>query len=97
MILDPKKISEVIRAKKKKLLLAEPELVDTDLRPDMNANDMADVEMDARIQSTLKTPPKSDQREADAAMSDEDAMTMGLSEKEMGRMSRLRKYLDTLD
>ena len=93
MLMDAKKISEIIRNKKKKMLNAEPELVDTDAHPDMNPNELADVKMDAEIQSSLDSPHKIDSREKSLDVGDE----MGLSPEEKTRMARLRKYIGGLD
>jgi hypothetical protein len=92
-MMDAKKISEIIRAKKKKMLNAEPDLVDTDAHPDMNPNDMADVKMDAQIQSTLDSPEKIDARDKSLDVDD----NMGPTDEEKARMERLRKYIDTMD
>jgi len=93
MIPNAKRISEIIRAKKRKMLNAEPELVDTDAHPDMNPNDLADIKMKAEIESSLDTPHKIDAREKSLDVTDE----MGLSPEEKTRMERLRKYIDGLD
>lgn len=93
MIPDNKKISELIRMKKKKMLNAEPELVDTDAHPDVNPNEMADIRMNAEIQSSLDSPDKIDAREKSLDVDDE----MGPSAEELGRMARLRKYIDGMD
>jgi hypothetical protein len=92
-MMDAKKISEIIRAKKKKMLNAEPDLVDTDAHPDMNPNDMADVKMDAQIQSTLDSPEKIDARDKSLDVDD----NMGPTDEEKARMERLRKFIDTMD
>jgi hypothetical protein len=93
MIPDNKKISEIIRAKKKKMLEADPDLVNTDRQPDVNPNEMADIKMDAEIQSTLDSPEKIDAREKSLSVDD----NMGLSDEEKTRMDRLRKYIDGMD
>jgi hypothetical protein len=93
MLPDAKKISQLIREKKKKMLNADPELVDTDAQPDINPNEMADIEMDAEIQSSLDSPDKIDAREKSLDVDDE----MGLSADEKTRMARLRKYIDSMD
>lgn len=90
--MEPKKISEMIRMKKKKMMDAAPELVDTDSKPDMNPMDMYNVQQQGRIESTLDTPHKIDSR--DAEMNENE---VGLSPDEMKRMGRLRKYYDKLD
>jgi len=93
MLADPKKISELIRMKKKKMMNADPELVDTDAHPDINPNEMADIKMQAEIESSLDTPHKIDAREKSLAVDD----NMGLSDDEKKRMARLRTYIDGLD
>lgn len=93
MLPDAKKISELIRMKKKKMLEANPELVDTDSHPDINPNEMEDIHMNAEIQSSLDSPDKIDAREKSLDVTDE----MGLSEDEKKRMGRLRTYISGLD
>lgn len=97
MIMDAKKLSMLIRNKKKKMMSAEPELVDVDYKPDMNPNDVQDLKMKSRIETTLDTPEKISAEDTDMAMSDEDEATMGLTSEEKTRMARLRAYIDTLD
>lgn len=97
MLMDAKKISELIRTKKKKMMNAVPDLVDTDSRPDQNPMDMYNTDTQGRIEATLKTPPKLDARDTEMDQSDEDALSVGLTTEEKGRMKRLRSYLDTLD
>ncbi len=94
MLMDAAKISEIIRMKKKKMLEADPELIDTSPTPDMNAQDVYDLEQTGRIQSTLETPPKIN---ADDTMMDETYDGVGLSPEEKKRMGRLRSYMDTMD
>lgn len=91
--MEPKAISKMIRAKKKKLAEADPELVDTDSRPNMSPMDMYDLEQKARIEATLDTPPKIN---ADKANLETDVNNVGITPEEMKRMARLRKYLDSL-
>ena len=93
MLMEPKAISKMIRAKKKKLAEADPELVDTDSRPNMSPMDMYDLEQKARIEATLDTPPKIN---ADKANLETDVNNVGITPDEMKRMARLRKYLDSL-
>ncbi len=93
MLMEPKAISKMIRAKKKKLAEADPELVDTDSRPNMSPMDMYDLEQKARIEATLDTPPKIN---ADKANLETDVNNVGITPEEMKRMARLRKYLDSL-
>jgi len=93
MIMDAAKLSSIIRAKKKKLLEAEPELVGTSPVPDMNAQDVYDKEQQGRIESTLDVPHKIN--------ADDKLGTgyegVGLSPEEKSRMPRLRAYLNSLD
>jgi len=93
MLMDPKKLSEVIRMKKKKMMNAEPELVDSGLQADMNPNSIYDNEVNARIQSTIMSPAKIN---AEVKELDEDD-NVGVTPEEKARMPRLRSYLDTLD
>lgn len=93
MLMEPKSISKMIRMKKKKLAESDPELVDTDARPDMSPMDMYDMEQKARIEATLDTPPKIN---AEKANLDSDVNNVGLTPEEKKRMERLRKYLGTL-
>jgi len=94
MLMDPIKISEVIRMKKKKMMEADPELIGTSPGPDMNAQDIYDMEQTARIESTLETPHKIN---ADDTMMDESYDGVGLSPEEKKRMGRLRMYMAGLD
>ncbi len=94
MLMDAAKISEIIRMKKKKMLEADPELIGTSPTPDMNAQDVYDMEQKGRIESTLMTPPKIN---ADDTMMNEPYDGVGISPEEKTRMSRLRKYMDSMD
>lgn len=91
MLMDPAKLSEVIRRKKKKMMEAEPELIDTSPVPDMNAQDVWDMEQKARIESTLMTPHKIN---ADDKL-DEGYDGIGIAPDEKKRMSRLRTMMDS--
>lgn len=97
MIMDAKKLSQMIRAKKKKLMESDPDLVDYAVNPKMNPNQIMDNEMDARIESTLNSPERSNEDERSMAMSDADDLEMGLTDSQKSRMERLRKYIDELD
>lgn len=97
MIMDSKKISELIRQKKKKMLEATPELVDTDAKPDQNPMDLYNTDQDGRIEKTLMSPHKIDARDTDLAQSEGDALSVGLTDEEKGRMKRLRGFIDTLE
>ncbi len=92
MLMDPVKLSEVIRAKKKKLMNSEPELVDSGLQADMNPNQIFDMEQTARIESTLDTPHKINEEDSDDSYDG-----VGLSPAEKTRMPRLRAYFDSMD
>lgn len=92
--MDAKKLSEVIRMKKKKMLEADPEIIDTSPTPDMNAQDVYDLEQKGRIEGTIMAPHKIN---ADDTMMDETYDGVGVSPEEKMRMPRLRAYLDTLD
>lgn len=95
MLMDPAKISEIIRAKKKKMMMADPELVDTDSKVDMNPIDSFNAEQMGRIETAIGSPKKINAEEA--VMNDPNADSAGLSPDEMKRMARLRAYADTLD
>lgn len=94
MLMDAAKISELIRMKKKKMLMADPELVDTDAKPDMNPLDIEDMKQHGRVESTLGSPEKIDARET---MMNESYQGVGISPEQKTRMARLRDYMDTLD
>lgn len=93
MLMDPAKLSEVIRRKKKAIMEREPEIVDAGLQPDLNPNQVYDLEQQGRIESTINSPEKIN---ADDKL-DEGYDGVGLSPEEKTRMPRLRAYLDTLD
>jgi hypothetical protein len=94
MHIDPKKLSAMIRRRKKELCYEEPEVVTTD-EPE-NANDVRQLETTARIEHTLDTPHKSSSEETYGESEDE-AENMGPSAEEKARMGRLRRYLDGLE
>lgn len=87
-------ISRHIREKKKKLLTSEPDLIDTSPMPDMNAQDVYDMEQHGRIEGTLMSPEKIN---ADLTNLDNPYDGVGLSPEEKSRMGRLRKYMDSMD
>lgn len=93
MLLDPKKLSAVIREKKRKMKQATPELVDVDFKPDLNPMDMYNMEQQGRIEETLNTPHKINAEDAELK---EDG-SVGLSPDEKKRMGRLRSYFDKQD
>lgn len=94
MLMDAKKISAIIRAKKKAMLTAPPELAGTSPNPDMNAQDVYDMEMEGRMQTTLKSEPRIN---ADDTMMNDTDDGMGVTEEQKKRMPRLRAYIETMD
>lgn len=94
MLMDPIEISNIIRRKKKKMLEAEPELVDTDSKLDVNPLDMEGIEMDAEMDHSLDVPEKIDSREHQPE--GDDALEMGISSREAPRMARLRSMLASM-
>lgn len=90
MLMDNAKISELIRAKKKKMLEADPEIIGTSPVPDMNAQDVYDKEQHGRIESTLMSPHKIN---ADDTMMDETYDGVGVAPVEKPRMARLRAQI----
>lgn len=97
MLMDAKKLSEVIRMKKKKMLEADPEIMDTSPTPDMNAQDVYDMEQKGRIESTIDAPEKINSDDAMMAMSKEESMNVGPSEDEKKRMARLKMFINSMD
>lgn len=93
-IMSPEKISEMIRMKKKKMMEAPPEIMDTSPTPDMNAQDVYELEQKGRIESTLMSPKKIN---ADETMMNESYDGVGVSPEQEKRMGRLRMYIDSLD
>jgi hypothetical protein len=91
---DAKKFSDAIRSQKKKMMTNEPELIGTSPQPDMDAQDVYDMEQHGRVESTLDSPEKSD---ADKTMMNESYDGVGLSPEDIKRMGRLRGYFDSLD
>jgi hypothetical protein len=57
-MMDAKALSAAIRAKKKKVMNADPELVNTDSKPDMNPMDLMNVDQKAQIENTVDSPDK---------------------------------------
>lgn len=97
MVLDAKRLSASIRAKKIKMQAADPELVDTDALVDVNPNDKMFMDMDARAENALGSPERMDARNTAAAESEHDAQTMGETTDEMKRMGRLKRMIDAMD
>lgn len=97
MVLDAKKLSAAIRDKKKKMMGADPELVDTDAVVDIDPNEHMLLDMDARAENALGSPERMDARNTAMAESEHDAQTMGETSDEMKRMERLKRMLDAMD
>lgn len=89
-------ISKHIREMKKKMLTQEPEMVGTSPTPDLDAQEIYDLEQKGRIEGTLMSEPKIN---ADLTDIDEDEKYsgVGISPEQKMRMGRLRKYLDGMD
>lgn len=94
MLMDASKMSEIIRMKKKKMLEADPELIGTSPTPDMNAQDVYDMQQKGRIEETLDTPPKINADDTNMNMADAGEAT---GDANMGRKERLRAYMDKED
>jgi len=94
LVLSNSAISKSIREKKKKMATSEPEMIGTSPTPDLNAQDIHDIEQDARVESTLMSPKKTN---ADETMMNEEYDGVGLSPDEKKRMGRLRSYFDQLE
>jgi hypothetical protein len=88
-------LSRAIRDKKKKMMTSEPEMVGTSPGPDMNAQDIYDVEQAGRIEGTLDSPEK-----INADLTNIDEMEkydgVGVSPEDKKRLDRLRMYMDGL-
>lgn len=93
---DAKSMSEAIRMKRKKLKADGVEnMVDTTMRPQMNAQDVLNLKQDAQIQETLGLEDKSmaPSDPADAHLSEDSSQdVMALKKK----MARIEKILGTL-
>lgn len=82
-------LSAAIRAKKKRIMEADPEIVDTSPVPDMNAQDVYNVDKDGYVEQMLDSPKKINAAETMANEPGEEA----LRQMREGRMERLRAYL----
>lgn len=91
---DAKKMSAAIRMKKKSIKEASPGIIDTSPKPDMDAQDVYDMEQHGRVEETLNSPDKID---SDETMMDDTFTGVGLSPDEKMRMKRLQEYMDGLD
>lgn len=92
MLLDPKKLSAVIREKKRKMMNATPELMDVDYKPDLNPMDMYNMQQQGRIEETINSPHKINAEDAELK---EDG-SVGLSPDEKKRMGRLHAVFSKL-
>ena len=88
-------LSKSIRDKKKRIMTSEPDFIDTSPTPDMNAQDIYDVEQAGRVEGTLESPEK-----INADLTNIDEMQtysgVGVSPEDKKRLGRLRMYLDAL-
>ena len=89
MLMDAAELSKVIRDKNKQMLEAKPELIDTSPTPDLNAQDVYELEQAGRIESTLNSPKKIN---ADETMMNETYDGVGVSPEQKKRMGRLKAY-----
>lgn len=96
MLMDPKKLSALIRMKKKKLMESDPEVGSSEPGT-MNAQDVEDTKQLGRIETTLNVPEKINADDTVFGEAASDAATAGLTAEEKTRMARLRKYMDSLD
>lgn len=95
MLMDAAKLSEVIRAKKKKRDEGmDLQVGSTSPVPDMNAQDVYDKSQQGRIEETIDAPHKLN---ADDTMNDDMYTGVGISPEEKKRMARLRVYMDGID
>jgi len=89
-------LSKAIRDKKRKQMTSEPEMIGTSPGPDMNAQDIYDVEQAGRIEGTLDSPEK-----INADLTNIDEMQtyhgVGVPPEDKMRMDRLRKYMDGMN
>lgn len=97
MMIDAKKLSSAIRAKKKAMMSAEPQLVDTDAIVDIDPNEHFFMEKHAQIENALGSEDPIDARNTAMDESEHDAMTMGETTEEMGRMKRMKRLSMMID
>lgn len=91
-MLDAKKLSALIRARKKARMSDPPDVASSEPMP-MNANDVEQLKQDGRIEETLQSPEKTDADWSNVNMSEAEASTIGLNPDEKKRMARLRMVL----
>ena len=95
--MDAKKLSAAIRAKKKAMLEADPEMIGTKPGPDMNAQDIHDLTQKARIEKSLDVPDKINADDKNLDQPVELEQEIGLTPEQKTRMPRLKAYLDSMD
>ena len=96
MLMDPKMLSAAIREKKKKLLSEPPEMTGTSPKPDMDAQDVWDMEQTSRIEQTIPMSGVHPSDSDEAMLMDSDH-TAGITPEQKRRMVRLRAYLDSMN
>lgn len=92
-MMDAEMLSKFIRAKKKKVFDADPELVNTDSRPDMTPQDTWDTEKHGYVEEMTDSPHRINSDET--SLNEPDDTT--LRSMDMARMGRLRTYLNSLE
>jgi hypothetical protein len=98
MLIEPKKLSALIREKKKLAAQAQPALVHTDARPDLDPMDMYNMQQQGRIEATIESPHKINAEETAIMENDgKDGNNIGVTPEEKKRMARLHAYFDTID
>ena len=95
LVMNHSQLSKAIRDKKSKIMRAPPDFIDTSPTPDLNAQDIYDLEQHGRVEGTLSSPEKinADLTNIDA---EEEYDGVGVSPDEKKRLGRLRMYLDSL-
>src|ERR1700679_1994649 len=95
LIMSHSAISKAIREKKKKMVTSPPDFIGTSPTPDLNAQDIYDIEQHGRVEGTLESPEKinADLTNIDA---NETYSGVGVSPEDKKRLGRLRMYLDSL-
>jgi hypothetical protein len=95
LVMNHSQLSKAIRDKKSKIMRAAPDFIDTSPTPDLNAQDIYDLEQAGRVEGTLSSPEKIN---ADLTNIDENQVYdgVGVSPEDKKRLGRLRMYLDAL-
>ena len=96
MLMNAAKISEIIRAKKKKLLEQDPE-VGTSEPAEMNAQVVEELKQKGRIEATLNSPAKINADDTNMDESPADANDVGVTPEQKTRMGRLRGFFAKLN